>query len=153
MTSQFGFIPKERQTLANGLVASTDGSVIYAAPAHISSVTSLVTTEAAETLAVADALCGMIMVTPAQALSISWPTAAQLVAGFNGAVVGAGVRLIVRRVGGTGDITMTTATGLSLDGTLIITTGRTGEFLVVFTNVTPGSEAATIYTISSASVH
>jgi hypothetical protein len=154
MSSQFGFIPKERQTVATGLLGATGGSVIYAAPAQLTTVTTIATAGAV-TFSAEEVLGGLVLRDPNGAGRADLlPTAAALVAAFNGAVVGAGVRFILRNTAdGAETITLTGNTGITVPGTASVAQNNTAEYLIVFTSVTPGSEAAVCYTIASAHVH
>jgi len=74
------------------------------------------------------------------------PTAAALVAAIEGCQVGTSWRTLIRNTGaGAGSITLTTNTGLTLSGTMVIVFQQQKELLFVVTNATPGSEAITVY--------
>jgi len=77
------------------------------------------------------------------------PTAAALVAAIEGCAVGCAFEFTVRSAGAE-TITITTNTGLTLAGTMTIATANSKRFIVVFTNVTAGSEAATVYSCGTA---
>ena len=78
------------------------------------------------------------------------PTAAALVQALNGAKVGTCLRVLIRNTSGTAvSITVSTATGATLSGTMTIAQNNTKEFLAVITNVTPGSEAYTLYSVGT----
>jgi hypothetical protein len=136
MSSQFGFIPKERQTVATGLLGATGGSVIYAAPAQLTTVTTIATAGAV-TFSAEEVLGGLVLRDPNGAGRADLlPTAAALVA-----------------ADGAETITLTPNTGITVPDTASVAQNNTAEYLIVFTSVTPGSEAAVCYTIASAHVH
>jgi hypothetical protein len=111
-----------------------------------------VTTAAAVTYTAAQVLAGMILRDPAGAGRADlFPTAAQLVAGLAGAAVGTTFDCIIRNdASGAFTLTMTTNTGLTLSGTMTIAQSNMKIFKIRFTNVTPGSEAVTIYSLGTA---
>ena len=64
--------------------------------------------------------------------------------------IGCSFRTIIRNTGaGAGSITLTTNTGLTLSGTVAIVFQQQKELLFVVTNVTPGSEAVTVYSLGA----
>jgi len=106
---------------------------------------------AAVTYTVAEILSGLIL---RDALSSAradlLPTAAAIVAAINGCQVGTSFRTWIRNTGaGAGSITLTTNTGLTLSGTVAIVFQQQKELLFVVTNVTPGSEAVTVYSLGA----
>lgn len=79
-----------------------------------------------------------------------FPTAAAIVAAMPGCQVGTAFEVTIRNDAGAAEtITMTTNTGLTLSGTMTIAQSNMKRFLVRLTNVTPGSEAATIYSLGT----
>jgi hypothetical protein len=83
------------------------------------------------------------------------PSAASLVAAFNGAAAGVGVRFIINNTS-TPQERITLQMGDQMTNVLgherIIRSEETGEFMILFTDVTPGSEACDFYTILSKEV-
>jgi len=78
------------------------------------------------------------------------PTAAAIVAAINGCMVGTAFRTVIRNTGaGAGSITLTTNTGLTLSGTMVIVFQQQKELMFVVTNNTPGSEAVTVYSLGA----
>lgn len=74
------------------------------------------------------------------------PTAASLCAAINGCQVGTSFRVLIRNTGaGAGSITLTANTGATISGTAVIVFQQQKELLIVFTNVTAGSEAYVAY--------
>lgn len=81
------------------------------------------------------------------------PPAADIIRALNGPMVGMGFEFTIRQTSaGAETITVTTNTGLTLSGTMTIGQNNSKRFLIVFTNITPGSEAATVYSLGT-SVH
>jgi hypothetical protein len=81
------------------------------------------------------------------------PTAAALVAGINGAQVGTSFRTIIRNTGAAaGSITVTTNTGITLVGTMVVPFQSLQELLFVVMSVTPGAEAITVYSLARGAV-
>ena len=80
------------------------------------------------------------------------PSAALLVAAMPGVTTNTTIRLIVRNTGGE-TIDMVASTGITLSPVEgvnnVIATAKTGEYLIVLTNVTPGNEAGVCYTLST----
>lgn len=111
-------------------------------------------TAAAITMTVAQVLGGLILRDPNGAARADLlPTAAALVAAIEGAMVGTSFEFTIRNTADAAEtITVTTNTGLTLSGTMTIAQNNSKRFLVRLTNVTAGSEAATIYSLGT-SVH
>jgi len=79
-----------------------------------------------------------------------FPTAANIVAALPSAFVGQTFEVTIRNTAAAAEtITMTTNTGLTLSGTMTIAQNNQKPFLVRLTNVTTGSEAATIYSMGT----
>jgi hypothetical protein len=155
--SQYGFIPgaDSSKSLANGSTDLLSKNVIYVAPAQQIN-TTVEATVGNVTYTAEEFLGGFIIRDPNGAIRTDvTPTAAQLVAKYNGAAVGSGVRVVIRNNSGGVDevITMAEGTGVTfaaLNGTtddITIAANATHEFMLLFTNVTVGAEAATMYTI------
>lgn len=108
-------------------------------------------TAGVKTYAAADIIGNMILRDPnGGARNDVFPTAAQLVAGFQGCAVGTSFDFDIRNTADAAEtITMTTATGLTLSGTMTIAQNNTKRFKAVFTNVGSGTEAVTIYSIGT----
>lgn len=106
------------------------------------------------TMTVANALGGLLLVDCQDAGTLKFPTAANLAAGIQGVHVGTAVLLTVLNVG---DTTLTMA--INTGGTLYTGTTATQatvtvkQWIVVFTNVTSGSEAYTLYSGSFGGVY
>ena len=78
------------------------------------------------------------------------PTAADLLAAIPSAQVGQSIRFTIRNTsGGATSITVSTATGVTLSGTMTIAQNNSKDFLAVFTNVTAASEAYTLYSLGT----
>lgn len=113
-----------------------------------------VTTDATvgnRTYTAAELLGGMILRDPAGAnrADVS-PTAALLVAGFSGAVVGSSFEFTIRNTADAEEtITLTAGDGVTLSGTMTIAQNNSKRFLAVFTNVGAGTEAVTIYSLGT----
>ncbi len=76
------------------------------------------------------------------------PTAAAIVAAIEGCQVGTSFRTLIRNTGaGAGSITLTTNTGLTLSGTMVIVFQQQKELTFVVTNNIVGSEAVTVYSM------
>ncbi len=74
------------------------------------------------------------------------PTAADLVEAVQGAMVGHAFEFHVRNFSdATETVTIVEGAGGTISGTATIATANTKTFLLVFTNVTAGSEAYTVY--------
>jgi len=106
------------------------------------------------TLTTANVLAGLLNVDCQDAGTAKWPTAADLAAAIQGVNVGTMVELTIRNVG---DTTLTVAIntggtlGTGSTATQATVTGK--PWCAVFTNVTPGSEAYTLYSLGAASAY
>jgi len=126
-------------------VGDTRGSTL-----HYPTVTPTVNAVAAAiTISPAELLSGLLL---RDALSSAradlLPTAAALAAAINGVFVGLSFRTWIRNTGaGAGSITLTANTGATISGTAAIVFQQQKELLIVFTNVTPGSEAYVAYSL------
>lgn len=80
------------------------------------------------------------------------PTAAQIVSGYPGLMVNDGFRFNVRNMSSTA-IAITIAVGaggtLSTGSTATVAQLNAKDFLILMTNVTPGSEAYTVYSLGT----
>jgi hypothetical protein len=104
---------------------------------------------AAVTYSTAEILSGLVL---RDALSSAradlLPKAADLVAAINGCQVNTSFRTVIRNTGaGAGSITLTANTGATISGTAAIVFQQQKELLIVITNVTPGAEAYTAYSL------
>ena len=78
------------------------------------------------------------------------PTAALLRAALPEMGVNTGFEFTIRNTAGAAEtITVTAGTGCTISGTATIAQNNSKRFLVVFTNVTPGSDAYTIYSLGT----
>jgi hypothetical protein len=78
------------------------------------------------------------------------PTAAALVAAVPGAQVGTSFEFDIRNSGAANTLTIAAGSGGTTSGTMTVGVGSIRFFTLVFTNVTPGSEAYTLYSDGSA---
>lgn len=135
-------------------VASYSPSSVYAKLKTLAYPLFAVATEAtaaAVTFTVTQVLGGLILRDPNGAGRADLlPTAAALVAAINGAEIGTGFEFTIRNTADAAEtITVTTNTGLTLSGTMTIAQNNSKRFAVVLTNVTAGSEAATVYSLGT----
>jgi hypothetical protein len=112
---------------------------------------AVVTTAGAATYTAAQMLGGFILRDPAGAArSDSLPAANLLVAALPGVAVGTTFRVVVRNdAAGAFAITVLAGAGVTLSGTATIGQSNLKVFLVRFTNVSPGTEAYTVYSLGS----
>ena len=117
-----------------------------------------VTTEAtagAVTFTAAEIIGGLILRYPNGAGRADlFPTAASLcqaIEGGYGYGAGQSIRVVIRNTADANEtITMTANTGVTISGTATIGQNNSKEFLIVFDDVTPGSEAYTAYSLGTA---
>lgn len=116
----------------------------------LTTVTS-VTTDANVTLTPAQVTSGFLIRGPfASARTDVLPSAAALCEYIQGVMVGTSFELPVRVTGGTASLTITPGAGGTIAaGERAVTQAQTKFFLIVFTNVTPGSEAYVGYSLGS----
>jgi hypothetical protein len=114
-------------------------------------VPATIATAAAVTYTAAQVLGGLILRDPGGAArSDVLPTASDLCDQIQGAMVGTSFVFTIRNTSaGAFTITVTAGTGGTVSGTATIAQNNTKSFLVVFTNVTPGTEAFTIYSLGT----
>jgi len=110
-----------------------------------------ITTAAAVTLTAAQMLAILILRDPNGAARTDvLPTAALLVEGVPGAMVGSCFELTIRNTAGAAEtITVSAGAGGTISGTATIAQNNSKRFLIVFTNVTLGSEAYTAYSLGT----
>lgn len=79
------------------------------------------------------------------------PTAALLVSAIGkGAQVGSTIDFVIRNTADANEtITMTAGTGVTLSGTMTIAQNNSKRFLLVIDAITPGAEAATLYSVGT----
>lgn len=113
-----------------------------------------VTTDAtagAKTYSAAELIGGLILRDPAGgARSDVTPTAAQIVAGFAGGVVGSSFEFTIRNTADAAEtITLTAGDDVTLSGTMTIAQNNSKRFLCRLNAVESGSEAVTIYSLGT----
>ena len=78
------------------------------------------------------------------------PNASDLVEAIQGCMVGTSFQFHVRNTSGTAiAITIAVGTGGTASGTMTVAQSNAKTFMVVFTNVTVGSEAYTVYSLGT----
>jgi hypothetical protein len=109
------------------------------------------TTAGAVTYTAAELIGGIILRDPNGAgRSDVTPTAALIVAGISGAVVGSSFEFTIRNDADAAEtITLTAGAGVTLSGTMTIAQNNSKRFLAVCTNVTGSAEAVTIYSLGT----
>jgi hypothetical protein len=113
-----------------------------------------VTTDAtagAKTYTAAELIGGLILRDPAGAgRSDVTPTAALIVAGFAGGIVGSSFEFTIRNTADAAEtITLTAGAGVTLSGTMTIAQNNSKRFLCRLDNVGSGTEAVTIYSLGT----
>lgn len=106
---------------------------------------------AGQTLTAAGLLGGIILRSGAAAVSDTLPTAALIVAAIPNCAVGDTFEFTIQN-NNSGLLTIVAGTGNTLSGTTTIANAFSRRFVCKLTNVTAGTEAATIYGISTAAV-
>jgi hypothetical protein len=148
---------------ANGPTANTTGCLQLPAPIFSASpimdgpLPATLSTAGAQTLTVAQMVAPILVRSGnSTAVTDTTPTAAQMVAALQGVQAGCTFQWMIRNLNtGSGTHTLAAGSGVTLAAGNTNTTAisNTHSWLVVFTNVTPGSEAVTIYSLGSALVH
>jgi hypothetical protein len=112
---------------------------------------STITTAAAVSYTAAQFIGGLILRDPnGGARADLVPTAALMVAALPGAFVGQSVEFVIRNTADAAEtITVTTATGATLSGTMTVAQNASRRFLAVLTNVTSGSQAYALYSVGA----
>jgi len=111
-----------------------------------------VTTAGAHTYTTAEILSGLILRDCAGSSRTDvLPTAANLVAAVQGAMVNHAFEVEIRNDADASaeTLTISAGTGGTTSGTMTVADGATKRFAIVFTNVTIGSEAYTVYSLGS----
>jgi hypothetical protein len=148
---------------ANGPTANTTGCLQLPAPVFSASpimdgpLPATLSTAGAQTLTVVQ-IVAPILIRSGNSTPVTdtTPTAAQMVAALQGVQAGCTYQWMIRNINtGTGTHTLQGGTNVTLAAGNTNTTAisNTHSWLVVFTNVTPGSEAVTIYSLGSALLH
>lgn len=112
---------------------------------------STLTTAGALTLTTAQVLGGLILRDTSGAnRTDTMPTASDLLDSIQGAMVGTAFEFTIRNTADAAEtITVAAGTGGTTSGTMTIAQNNSKRFAVVFTNVTSGSEAYTIYSLGT----
>jgi hypothetical protein len=116
--------------------------------------TTTVTTDVtagAHTYTIAELLGGLILRDPTGgARSDVSPTAALIVAGVAGAIVGTSFEFTIRNTADAAEtITLTAGAGVTLSGTMTIAQNNSKRFLARLDNIGAGTEAVTIYSLGT----
>lgn len=108
-------------------------------------------TAGAKTWTAANLIGGLLLRDPnGDARSDVTPTAAALVAGIAGCIVGSSFEFIVRNTADAAEtITLTAGNGVTLSGTMTIAQNYSRRFRAVVTNIGSGTEAVTIYSLGT----
>ena len=123
---------------------SPDGTTPYGAPGVAAESTQSTTA----TLTVTQTLNGFVNSAPAGAITLTLPTAANLVAAMKGAKVGDSVTLsIANTSGGANAITLAAGAGGTLRGGTSVAQNKSALVRIVLTNVTASGEAYTAHAI------
>ena len=109
------------------------------------------TQSATATLSVAQVLGGFINSAPAAGITLTTPTAANLVAGIPGCKVGDAFDVVIENTAaGANAITLAAGTGGTLRGGTSIAQNKSAILRFVLTNVGSGTEAYTVYSVIGA---
>lgn len=108
-------------------------------------------TAGARTYTAAELIGGLILRDPAGgSRNDVTPTAALIVAGIQGAVVGSSFEFTIRNTADAAEtITVTAGADVTLSGTMTIAQNNSKRFLAVCTNVGAGTETVTIYSLGT----
>jgi hypothetical protein len=116
-----------------------------------STVVTTDTTAGANTWTAAELIGGLMLRDPnGDNRSDVTPTAAAIVGGIAGAIVGSSFEFIIRNDANAAEtITLTAGAGITLSGTMTIAQNNSKRFLAVCTNVDSGTEAVSIYSLGT----
>ena len=155
MSSSLGYTPGNIKDTCSNIQVDLDANVIYANPVGFHQLSTVNMAAAPATLTAQQILFGLINVDAGGSVqNLTMPTAALLVAAMKSPTVSTSIRLLIRNIGGeTVTLLASTGTVIAVPDTATIATVQTGQYLIVLTNVTPGSEAATCWTVNSAAIH
>lgn len=117
---------------------------------HTTAVATITTADAV-TYTAAQVLGGLILRDCAGgARSDVTPTAAQIVAGSAGCIVGTSFEFTIRNTSDAAEtLTITAGAGVTLSGTMTIAQSNSKRFLAVITSITAASEAVTLYSLGT----
>lgn len=110
-----------------------------------------IATAAAVTYGAGDLLAGLILRDPAGGSRTDvLPTAALLLRAIAGAEIGTTIEFVVQNDADAAEtITISAGTGGTTSGTMTIAQSNSKTFRLTFTNITPGSEAYTVYNVGT----
>jgi len=141
-----------------GAAPTTDGDACYVfhcpegyTPFTQPGVAAEATQSTTNTLTVAQTLGGFINSAPGGAITLTLPTAANLVAAMKGAKVGDAITLSIENTsGGANAITLAAGAGGTLRGGTSVAQNKSAIIRIVLTNVTAAAEAYTAHSIIGA---
>jgi predicted RecA/RadA family phage recombinase len=156
--THFGVMLTGPTFLVGGAGPAADGDLCWVLhkPKEIAAnvqqgVFSEATASATATLTAAQVQGGFIDSAPGGAITLTSPTAAQLVAQFVGCKVGDKFECVIENTAGAANtITFAAGAGITYRGETSIAQNKALILKGVFTNVTPGTEAVTLYGITGA---
>ena len=93
-------------------------------------------------------LNGLILHDGTGGISVATPTAALMLQAMPNSMVGGTLRFHLRNTG-TGTITVTAGTGATLSGTMTVAANNAKDFVLLWTNVSVGNEAFTLYSLGT----
>lgn len=97
------------------------------------------------TLTAAQLLGGFINSAPAGAITLTLPSAANMVAGVSGPAVGDAFMCVVENTAGAANSITLAAGGATLRGGTTVAQNKAALLFILLTNVTAGAEAYTVY--------
>lgn len=156
---QYPHLPIEALTNISTSSEATGDTLVYNATTakwvnQVSQTITTVTTDATAGViaySAAEMIGGLILRDPAGAgRADTVDTAANIVAAFPNPIAGSSFRFVVRNDADAAEtITVSTAAGITLSGTMTIAQNNSKEFLVVLDNVTSGAEAVSVYSLGT----
>ena len=127
-------------------VKNTEEALNYLAALAQDTVTAVVTALTAITATAAQLIEGIFNTAGGTTCALTTPTAAQIVAALSNAQVGSSFTFNIVNTN-SGTTTLTAGSGITIVGLATVATNTSGTFRAVVTNITPASEAVTIYRV------
>jgi len=153
----FGTLLAGPTFLASGAGPAADGDLCWvlhypqaSPPNGLEGVRSEATASATATLTAAQLLGGFINSAPGAGITLTLPTAANMVAGMKGCKVGDSFQTVIENTSGGANAITLAAGGATLRGGTSIAQNKSALLFGVITNVGAGTEAYTVYSLVGA---
>ena len=148
-TQKYSPVTPQGQLYVNGdtplsFMPANSINLVTVGAAAQTGITALVNGSSPQTFATSDLFKGNMVITPGVAMTLNFPTAAQLIAAMGNIDVGAAFDLVLRNESGANVITLGTGTNITKIGSSSVAISSTAVLRFIVQSKTSGAEAVTM---------